>query len=88
MARLAPSWVMDLEPEMDPALINQIPTAAERHQLCPAHSSMENWIAIQILLPIKITAAEAGTQTCFWELEMKPLPSETLTDLFFGSWCN
>lgn len=65
MARLIPSWVMDLESEMDPALVNEIPTAAARHQLYPAQSTTENWIAIQILTPIKIITAEAGTQTCF-----------------------
>lgn len=65
MARLIPSWVMDLESEMDPALVSEIPTAAARHQLCPAQSTTENWIAIQILTPIKIITAEAGTQTCF-----------------------
>lgn len=57
--------------------------------LCSVQSkAAQRRIAIQILVPIKITTAEAGTQTCFWELKTKPLPSETLTDLFSGSWCN
>lgn len=75
--------MLDSELETDPALISEIPmaAAAARYQLYSIQSSMENRIAIQIWVPITITRAIADTQACLWELRMKPLPSETLTEL-------